>query len=223
MLPMFASLSALALTACVHNLDRTDSADTATEGPPPTLADAAAGAVADGTTLHLDGVVATTRATTNGGTFFVQNAQGEAGLRVDLAYAGAVEWVRPGDTLDLIGVLDTTAGSPVLDVWEPDWINRTGSVDPPEPVPLSLEGPPVEGDAGRLVRLTGLVTASCPDAVGNVQLAQDLLLVDRLGPLEVTADGATIAQADGALVRIDVRWELWAVDISGLSGGTSCP
>lgn len=219
MLPVF---SAFVLTACVHNLDRTDSADTATEGPPPTLADAAAGAVGDGTTLNLDGAVVTTQATTNGGTFFVQNAAGEAGLRVDLAYPGDIDWVRPGDTLNLVGVLDTSAGSPVLDVWEPDWIQRTGAVDAPQPATLILDGAPAEGDAGGLVRLAGLVTTSCPDAVGNVALAQDLLLVDRLGPLEPTTSGAIIAQADGVLVLIGTRWELWAVDISGISGGTPC-
>ena len=220
MRPVFFLTAAL---ACVQNLDRTDSGDTAAGDVEPTLLDAAAGAVEDGTTLHLNDVVVSTLATTDGGSFFIQSLGGGAGMRVDLAYPGSVDWVRPGDTLNLIGVLDTTAGSAVLDVWEPDWISRTGAVEPPAPAALSLDGPPRAADAGRLVRLSGITTAGCPDAVGNVSLTEALLLVDRLAPVGALDDGASIATLDGVLVQISARWELWVVSMSGISGGAACP
>jgi hypothetical protein len=217
----------LLLTACVHDLPWRDTADTGpAPEPAPTLADIAAGTTDDGEFVVLEGVVAITGATLDGRTFFVQAADGAAGLRVDLADPGDLGPLGPGVVMDVQGYVDHDIGSARLVMWEPDWLYRSGTVDPPAPAALDPETDPLEANAGRLVQLADRTTAGCASVIGDVPLDGDLTLSDRFGPLGDLPDGATIATVGGVLVRESQSWQLWprgAADLGGVSGGAPCP
>lgn len=217
----------LALTACIHDLPWRDTADTgAPVEPPPTLADIAAGGGDDGAFLRFDALVAATGTTRDGRTFFLQPAEGGAGLRVDLAFAGTAGPIDPGDVITLQGYLDKDQGSPRLLVWEPDWLRREAPVAAPGATPLDLETADRGPNAGRLVRVEGLTSRGCPDAIGDVPLAGELTLSDRFAPLpDGIVDGTGIAAVEGVLVDEWGAWQLWPVGtaaVEGVSGGLPC-
>lgn len=215
----------LLLTACIHDLPWRDTADTAPPPePPPTLAAIAAGGGDDGAFLRFEGLVAATGTTADGRTFFLQDAEGGAGLRVDLSFAGGIGPLQPGAVVDLLAYLDKDQGSPRLLVWEPDWIRRGAPVDPPPPAPLDLSAAPWGPNAGRLVRVEGLTSEGCADAVGDVPLADGLRLSDRFVPHPGgLVEGAHIGSVDGVLVEEWGTWQLWPVaPATGVSGGRPC-
>ncbi len=222
------SLALLLLTACIHDLSWRDSSDTAPpDAPPPTLADIAAGGGSDGAFIRFDGLVAGTGLTRDGRTFFLQTPDGGAGLRVDLAHAGTIGPLAPGDVLTLQGYLDKDQGSPRLLVWEPDWLRRTGHPVPPPPTTtIDLAVAPWQANAGRLIEVSGLVSLDCPNAIGDIPLDGGLTLSDRFIPLPAAiVEGSRIHAVRGVLVEEWGAWQLWPVDadaVAGVSGGRPC-
>lgn len=220
-------LALLLLTACVQDLPWRDTSDTGPEPePPPTLPQLAAGGGDDGAFLRFDGLIVATGPTRDGRTFFLQTPEGDAGLRVDLSFPGTVGPLAPGDVLTLQGYLDRDLGSPRLLVWEPDWLRRDAPAAPPSPAALDLDTAPWSPNAGRLVRIEGLTSRGCPDAIGDVPLAGDLTLSDRFAPLpEGIVDGTRIDTVEGVLVEEWGAWQLWPVGtaaVAGVSGGRPC-
>jgi hypothetical protein len=217
----------LALTACIHDLPWRDTADTGEpDAPPPTLPEVAAGGGGDGQFLRFEALVAATGTTRDGGTFFVQDPEGSAGLRVDLAFAGTIGPVSPGDVIDLQGYLDKDQGSPRLIVWEPDWLRRELPVDPPAATPLDLETASWAPNASRLVRVEGLTSLGCADAIGDVPLDGGLTLSDRFADLPGgIVEDSRIASVEGVIVEEWGAWRLWPVStaaVQGVSGGRPC-
>jgi hypothetical protein len=218
----------LLLTACIHDLPWRDTA--ADTGPvsedPPTLPQIAAGGGDDGAFLRFEELVAATGTTRDGRTFFLQTPEGDAGLRVDLSFAGTVGPLAPGDVVTLQGYLDKDQGSPRLLVWEPDWLRRDPPVDPPTPTLLDLDAAPWSPNASRLVRVEGLTTLGCPDAVGDTPLRDAPTLSDRfVAHPNGLVDGTRIASVEGVLVEEWGVWQLWPVAtgaVSGVSGGQPC-
>ena len=217
----------LSLTACIHDLPWRDTADTGPAlEPAPGLVDVAQGTVDNGAFLRLDGVVVATGLTRDGRTFFVQTPEGDAGLRVELAFTGPVGPMAPGDVLTLQGYLDTGMGSPRLLMWEPDWLRRKTPVAPPEAAPVDLAAVSWSREAGRLVRVEVLESLDCPDAIGDAPLAGGLVLSDRFVPHPAgIMDGTQLGPIEGVLVREWDDWQLWPADaeaIGAVSGGSPC-
>lgn len=218
----------LLLTACIHDLPwRDTAADTGPEpDAPPTLPQIAAGGGDDGAFLRFEDLVAATGPTRDGRTFFLQTPEGDAGLRIDLSFAGTIGPLAPGDVISLQGYLDKDQGSPRLLVWEPDWLRRDTPVAPPTASLLDLDAAPWSPNAGRLVRVEGLASLGCPDAVGDVRLADAPTLSDRFTPHpDGLLEDTRIAWVEGILVEEWGTWQLWPVgegSVAGVSGGRPC-
>ena len=217
----------LTLTACIHDLPWRDTADTgAEEAVAPALAEVAAGTVENGSFLRFDGLIASTGLTRDGRTFFLQTPEGDAGVRVDLAFTGAIGSMSPGDVITLQGYLDTGLGSPRLLVWEPDWLRREAPVEPPAAMSLSLDDTSWQAAAGRPIEVENLTAENCPDDIGDVPLRQGPTLSDRFAPLPSGIQvGSTLGSTTAILVQEWDTWQLWPLDASAVqdvSGGRPC-
>ncbi|MBN1336987.1 MAG: hypothetical protein JXB39_13600 [Deltaproteobacteria bacterium] len=212
--------SVLSLLACASR-SPTETGDTAPEAATPwrveTVRDALeAGALVEGDSVILPGVVATTGVSAGADAFFVQDAGGgaQSGIRVHLGPVLDPVPARPGAVVDLGGTIAFYDGVPEIALAAASDVVRTGSADPVADRLSCGATDPAPWEGG-LVVVADLLTTEAEDAYGEIPTACGVTLDDLFTDLGL-AGGTFCAEVTGVILRIRGAYRLAPRDAEDL-------